>query len=56
MALEISPGFSFDAALEQMLVPLISGATVVIRGEQVWDAEDFVQMVEDWQLTIVNLH
>jgi acyl-coenzyme A synthetase/AMP-(fatty) acid ligase/acyl carrier protein len=46
---------SFDVALEQMLPPLLVGATVVLRGDAVWLPEELPWVVGKYGLTVVNL-
>ncbi|HEX8422520.1 MAG TPA: amino acid adenylation domain-containing protein, partial [Pyrinomonadaceae bacterium] len=46
--------FNFDVSLEQIFVPLLAGATIVLRGAQPWGREDFFQHVADSGLTVVN--
>ena len=46
---------NFDAALEQIFPPLASGATVVLRESDVWDARELHGQVLARGLTIVNL-
>jgi acyl-coenzyme A synthetase/AMP-(fatty) acid ligase/acyl carrier protein len=46
---------NFDAALEQIFPPLASGATVVLRESDVWDARELQRHVMERGLTIVNL-
>jgi len=53
-ALLFSP-MSVDAALDQLLPALTSGATVVIRPEALWSARDFRRAVAALQLTAVDL-
>jgi amino acid adenylation domain-containing protein len=60
---EIEPGdrvlqfasFNFDAALEQIFTTLISGATLFVRGNDVWTAAEFHRKVVDLKLTEVNV-
>ena len=47
--------FNFDASLEQLLPPLICGATVVLRDHESWSTLDFDHKVRALALTIVNL-
>ncbi len=46
--------FSFDASLEQMMAPLICGATVVVRGPDIWSPDEFGHYVQTFGLTVVN--
>lgn len=43
----------FDASLEQIFPPLIAGATVVLRGNEIWDASEFARKVDEG-LTVIN--
>ena len=46
---------SFDVSLEQILAPLLAGATVVLRPAEVWSADQFWEQVVEHQLTVANL-
>ena len=46
---------TFDTSIEEMLPPLISGATVVPRGAELWDASAFAQHLHDFAITAVDL-
>jgi non-ribosomal peptide synthetase component F/alpha-ketoglutarate-dependent taurine dioxygenase/acyl carrier protein len=46
---------SFDVSLEQILAPLLSGATVVLRPSEVWSSHEFWEQVVEQRLTVVNL-
>ena len=46
---------SFDAAIEQILPPLLSGACVVLREATVWAPDDFQRKLEELGLTVINL-
>lgn len=46
---------NFDASLEQILPPLISGAGVVLMDGSVWAPADFHQKVQEFALTVVDL-
>jgi amino acid adenylation domain-containing protein len=46
---------SFDAAFEQILPTLISGAALLIRGPEVWTVSEFGARVRDCGLTVVDL-
>ena len=45
----------FDPSLEQMLAPWSLGASVVIRGEQLWTPDQFWKNVAHYELTVANL-
>jgi amino acid adenylation domain-containing protein len=47
--------YSFDQSVEQILATFITGATLVLRGPGVWPANEFPEVVADYQLTVVNL-
>jgi len=47
--------FSFDAIVDQLFPPLITGATVVLRGNAVWDSETFYQQVLDNKISVVDV-
>ncbi|HEY1856005.1 amino acid adenylation domain-containing protein [Acidocella sp.] len=46
---------SFDAAIEQILPPLLSGACVVLREALVWDPVEFQKKLAEFGLTVINL-
>ncbi len=45
---------NFDAALEQLFPPLISGATVVMRDNEIWATSEFHQKIEKYDLSVIN--
>jgi len=45
---------NFDAALEQILTTLLSGAQLVLRGKEIWSPIEFYRRIYEFQLTIVN--
>ena len=45
---------SFDASLEQILAPLLFGATLVLRSNVTWDKAEFFQAVRDFGITIAE--
>jgi amino acid adenylation domain-containing protein len=47
--------YSFDVSLEQILPPLITGATVVLRDAAMWDTGELRQKLVDYDLTVINL-
>ncbi|HEU4326187.1 MAG TPA: amino acid adenylation domain-containing protein [Roseiflexaceae bacterium] len=47
--------FHFDASLEQILPPLLSGATLVLRGDEVWDAATCARTIVEQRLSVINL-
>ena len=46
---------NFDASLEQIFPTLIAGATLVLRGSDVWTPTNFQKIISDFGLTVVNL-
>ena len=46
--------FGFDVSLEQILPTLFSGATLVLRGDELWTAADFRQQIQKLKLSVVN--
>jgi amino acid adenylation domain-containing protein len=46
--------FNFDASIEQILVPLISGAELFIRGNDIWTTSEFTKIINEEKLTIIN--
>lgn len=47
--------FSFDVSLEQLISPLLVGASVFLRGEDTWDLEQLIEIAETRQITVMNL-
>ncbi len=47
--------FSFDASLEQLLPALVTGATVVIRPDDIWTVDELCQRVRDEKITVMEL-
>ncbi|MCU1758991.1 non-ribosomal peptide synthase/polyketide synthase [Pseudomonas sp. 14P_8.1_Bac3] len=47
--------FNFDAFVEQLYPPLICGASVVLRGPDVWDSEIWHRELLDKQITVSDL-
>jgi len=46
---------SFDVALEQILTAVRAGATLFLRGEEVWSAQELDRQILDQDLTVANL-
>jgi amino acid adenylation domain-containing protein len=46
---------SFDQSIEQILPTLCCGATVIMRGPDLWSPEEFNQKVKTHKITIANL-
>ena len=53
-ALQFS-SYSFDQSIEQILAPLVTGATLVLRGPEIWDPASFSKVILDNDLTVVNI-
>ncbi|WGV24574.1 non-ribosomal peptide synthetase [Halotia branconii] len=47
--------FSFDVAAEEIFPTWLSGATLVLRPEEIFSIADFVQFVKQQDLTVLNL-
>ena len=47
--------YSFDTSIEQMLVALLNGATLVMRGEEMWGAQEAAHWLADYGVTVANL-
>ncbi|HEU4882195.1 MAG TPA: amino acid adenylation domain-containing protein [Longimicrobium sp.] len=45
----------FDVSLEQVFVPLLSGATLVLRGAELWSPAEFGQRARALGVTVANL-
>ncbi|HEU4881265.1 MAG TPA: amino acid adenylation domain-containing protein, partial [Longimicrobium sp.] len=45
----------FDVSLEQVFLPLLTGATLVLRGAELWSAAEFRARVRDLGITVANL-
>ncbi|MQU57095.1 amino acid adenylation domain-containing protein [Pseudomonas helleri] len=45
---------NFDAATERLLVPLLSGARLVLRAQGQWDAEAICQLIREQQVSILG--
>lgn len=48
-------GHGFDVWIEQAVVALTAGATVVLRGDDLWDPADFAAEVAARRITVANL-
>ncbi|MGC4088927.1 MAG: amino acid adenylation domain-containing protein [Polyangiaceae bacterium] len=46
---------NFDASVEQLFCPLVSGAAVVLRGPEVWDCERFYSELLEKRITVTDL-
>ncbi|HSL84609.1 MAG TPA: amino acid adenylation domain-containing protein, partial [Thermoanaerobaculia bacterium] len=46
---------SFDVALEQILTALAAGASLVVRGDEVWSPRELDRRIREQGLTVVNL-
>lgn len=47
--------FSFDASVEQIFPTMTAGATLVIRGSQIWSSREFQQVIRAQRLTVLDL-
>lgn len=47
--------FSFDVSIEQLLVPLLNGAHVVMRGADIWSPRELLHQIQKHSLTVINL-
>ncbi|MBV7568370.1 non-ribosomal peptide synthetase [Pseudomonas sp. PDM27] len=45
---------NFDAATERLLVPLLSGAHVVLRAQGQWDAEEICDLIRRHQINVLG--
>ncbi|MCI0362342.1 MAG: amino acid adenylation domain-containing protein [Phycisphaerales bacterium] len=46
---------NFDVSLDQILTPLISGASLVVRGTEIWSPGDFCEQALNFGLTVAKL-
>jgi amino acid adenylation domain-containing protein len=46
---------NFDAAIEQIFAPLISGAKVALRGDEMWSAREFQKRIFEHDVSVINL-
>ncbi len=46
---------SFDAAVEQIFPSLIVGATLVIRGKEIWSSREFQAVIRAQKITVMDL-
>jgi amino acid adenylation domain-containing protein len=54
VGLEFAP-FSFDAALEQWLLPLLAGGRLVVRGAEIWTPEEAHRVLDQERITWLQL-
>ncbi len=47
--------YTFDQGLEQILATLTAGATLVVRGPEIWPPADFPQVMANYGLSVINL-
>ncbi|TLP56039.1 amino acid adenylation domain-containing protein, partial [Pseudomonas mosselii] len=47
--------FNFDGFVEQLYPALICGASVVLRGNEIWDSETFYRELIDKQISVADL-
>ncbi|HSU17580.1 non-ribosomal peptide synthase/polyketide synthase [Longimicrobium sp.] len=45
----------FDVSLEQVFFPLLSGATLVLRGPELWSPAEFAERARSLGITVANL-
>ena len=45
---------NFDASLEQIIPPLIKGASVLLRDDEIWSPADFTAKCQEYNLSVVN--
>ncbi|HEX6863493.1 MAG TPA: condensation domain-containing protein, partial [Thermoanaerobaculia bacterium] len=45
----------FDASMEQMLLPLVSGAALFPRGGELWSVPGLVERIERWGITVAQM-
>ncbi|MCK5573332.1 MAG: amino acid adenylation domain-containing protein, partial [Bacteroidetes bacterium] len=46
---------NFDASIEQILCPLLAGAQLVLRDDELWAPDEFPRRVAEYGLTVINL-
>jgi amino acid adenylation domain-containing protein len=46
---------SADVSLEQILPTLVSGSTLVIRDQEIWNPVEFLRKLKEQRLTVVNI-
>jgi len=49
------PSISFDAATEQLLVPLMQGASILLRDDEVWSAQRLADEIRVHGVTVIDL-
>ncbi|HEX5724060.1 MAG TPA: amino acid adenylation domain-containing protein, partial [Longimicrobiaceae bacterium] len=47
--------FGFDVAVEQLFLPLLAGAGLVLRGAELWPPEEWPARVREAKVTVANL-
>jgi len=47
--------FNFDQGLEQIFTSLAAGASLFLRGNEIWPGSEFDKIVRDHSLTVVNI-
>ena len=47
--------FNFDASFEQILPALISGASLIVRDNEVWNTREFADKLRDLELTVADI-
>ena len=46
--------FNFDASIEQILVPLLTGAKIILRDNKIWTPKEFTEKIKSHKITVVN--
>ncbi|MBW3655346.1 MAG: AMP-binding protein, partial [Gemmatimonadetes bacterium] len=47
--------FGFDVAVEQLFLPLLAGAGLVLRGAELWPPQEWLARVREARVTVANL-
>jgi aspartate racemase len=47
--------FNFDASFEQILPPLLAGACLVVRDNNIWNTKQFAANLKEYQLTVADI-
>jgi amino acid adenylation domain-containing protein len=47
--------FNFDASFEQILPPLLTGACLVVRDNNIWNTKQFAANLKEYQLTVADI-
>ncbi len=46
--------FTFDASIEQILVPLLTGAKIVMRDDGIWTPKELTEIIKYQNISVVN--